>query len=260
MFLSVESFTHIINKIKHYTDFVAFHVKGEPLLHPRLGDFLDIASQNAMQVILTTNGILLKKRKDVLLRGIGLRQINISLHTYTQLHPDAGEEYLAEIAAFLKELQENTNIIASIRLWNYHSANPSAFFKENYNALNMLREEFSFVNPSDFSKFLTTGIRISKNLYLNFDIPFIWPSIDSDYYKESGFCKGLRTHLAVLSDGTVVPCCLDSEGVISLGNILSDDLEAIMQSQRALAIYNGFSANQAAELLCKKCSFKEKFQ
>ena len=31
-------------------------------------------------------------------------------------------------------------------------------------------------------------------------------------------------------DGTIVPCCLDSEGVINLGNIFNDDIDAVLNS------------------------------
>ena len=73
------------------------------------------------------------------------------------------------------------------------------------------------------------------------------------------FCYGLRDQLGVLCDGTVVPCCLDHEGDLALGNLLTDSMEDILGSPRARAIFEGFSRGQAAEELCRKCGYARRF-
>ena len=56
----------------------------------------------------------------------------------------------------------------------------------------------------------------------------------------------------------MVPCCLDSEGIINLGNIFNENLDDIINSNRSQNIIKSFNDNKVCELLCKKCSFKDK--
>ena len=74
-----------------------------------------------------------------------------------------------------------------------------------------------------------------------------------------GFCRGLRNQIGVLVDGTVVPCCLDGEGVMSLGNLRKSDLNDILASPRARAIYEGFSRRTIVEELCESCGYRQRF-
>ena len=73
------------------------------------------------------------------------------------------------------------------------------------------------------------------------------------------FCRGLRDQIGVLCDGTVVPCCLDHEGDIALGNLFEDELSDIMSTERAHRIYDGFSQRLAAEALCRRCGYSMRF-
>ena len=72
-------------------------------------------------------------------------------------------------------------------------------------------------------------------------------------------CIRDREQLAVLSDGTVVPCCLDHEGDIPLGNLLERDLEDILRGPRARALYDGFSRRRPSEALCRRCGYARRF-
>ena len=73
------------------------------------------------------------------------------------------------------------------------------------------------------------------------------------------FCHGLRRQLAVLCDGTVVPCCLDGEGELALGNLFRQELEDILRGERAAAIHAGFDARRPVEELCRRCGYAERF-
>ena len=71
--------------------------------------------------------------------------------------------------------------------------------------------------------------------------------------------EGLRDQIGILCDGTVVPCCLDAEGSIALGNIFRQSLDEILNSERAKALYRGFSNRAPAEELCLRCGYAERF-
>src|SRR5688572_28819046 len=81
------------------------------------------------------------------------------------------------------------------------------------------------------------GTRIKGRLYLHLDSRFQWPHPAQPFRSARGFCHGLSSHIGILADGTVVPCCLDKEGVLSLGNCSAQPIETILQSSRATTIH-----------------------
>ena len=56
----------------------------------------------------------------------------------------------------------------------------------------------------------------------------------------------------------MVPCCLDGDGVIRLGNIYEDEFESIINSKLFKEIKEGFIHNKKVCELCRKCSFLDK--
>lgn len=79
--------------------------------------------------------------------------------------------------------------------------------------------------------------------------------MNNDYYSEKGTCYGLIDHIGILVDGTIIPCCLDSKGIINLGNIYNDNLKEILKKDRVNNIIKGFKGNKKLEELCKHCKF-----
>jgi radical SAM protein with 4Fe4S-binding SPASM domain len=76
---------------------------------------------------------------------------------------------------------------------------------------------------------------------------------------EKGFCHALSQQIGIHADGTVVPCCLDKEAVIKLGNIFETPFEEILKSQRLLEMSKGFKNLQLKEELCRKCTYIKRF-
>ena len=102
-------------------------------------------------------------------------------------------------------------------------------------------------------------MRIRDRLYLEWGDRFEWPDKEGAIKGDRYFCYGLKDQFGILSDGTVVPCCLDSDGVISLGNIFCESIESILTSERAMAIVEDFRCGKAAEELCKRCGYAQRF-
>lgn len=258
-FMGVEEFKYILDEVKDYTDYIYFHVKGEPLLHPNLSAFLDIAYEKGFKANITTNGTMIKERKDILMNKPGLRQINISLHSL-EGNPsyNNGDKYMDYILDFIEEAKETKTLIIALRLWNLSSIAKDNGNKNKY-ILNRLEEalRFKYNLADDLSP--SRGIKIRDRLYLNEDIEFTWPDLNNELYSENGFCYGLRDQLGILVDGTVIPCCLDGEGKINLGNIYKEDLSIILQKDKFKNIYNGFSNRNVVEDLCKRCGYRIKF-
>jgi radical SAM protein with 4Fe4S-binding SPASM domain len=99
-------------------------------------------------------------------------------------------------------------------------------------------------------------IKLDNNKFINLDTIFEWPSLNNEEISDTGSCYGLIDQIAILVDATVVPCCLDQNGDINLGNIFENTMEDILNSNEAKNIINGFKENRLTNELCKKCSFR----
>ena len=245
--MTEEEFSVLIAKLKPYTDFLYFHLMGEPLCHPQLNRFLELAGLQGFKVILTTNGTLLNRHQEMLLNSPALHKVNVSLHSFEANEIGVSlQEYLAGCFSFAQAAQGKK--IVAFRLWNQGGAD-----EKNAEILAYFAQFFPkpWVNES-------RGIRLGDRVYLEYGDKFDWPDLSCEEGTDKIFCYGLRDQIGVLCDGTVVPCCLDHEGDIPLGNLLSQEMDEILNSERAQAIYSGFSGRKAVEPLCRRCSYARK--
>ena len=242
-------FSALLPKLRPFSDYLYFHLMGEPLCHPLLGRFLELAGQAGFRVILTTNGTLLPNMQDTLLSAPALHKVNISLHAF-----EANDlavpfsEYLRGCFSFGKAAEGKC--IVSYRLWNNGGADAL-----NDQILDAMAEFF----PRPWAQ-ERRGPRLGQKLYLEYGDKFDWPDLTAPDNGQKVFCYGLRDQIGVLCDGTVVPCCLDHEGDIALGNLHETTLDAILETDRAKAIYEGFTHSQAAEELCRRCGYATRFR
>lgn len=241
-------FSSLLPKLRPFSDYLYFHLMGEPLCHPNLSRFLELADQEDFRVILTTNGTLLKTRQNILLSAPALHKVNISLHAF-----EANDlavpfhQYLSNCFSFGKAAESKKIVV--YRLWNQGGA-------DDLNQEILATMEAFFPKPWKEDR---RGIRIGEKVFLEYGDKFDWPDLTCTDGGNHVFCYGLRDQIGVLCDGTVVPCCLDHEGDLALGNLFQEDLESILESPRAAAIYNGFQNHIAAEELCRKCGYARRF-
>ena len=246
-FMEREEFSLILGKIKGLTKYIYYHLMGEPLLHTSLPEFIRMAGEEGYKSIVTTNGTLLSERGEELLKA-GLHKVNVSLHSFEEENDEAHEKYVRSLAEFAKTASER-GVIVVFRLWN-----KGLDGGRNERAINVLRENIDgdwVENPR--------GIRIKNNLYLEWGERFEWPDLECEVKGDRFFCYGLKDQFGILSDGTVVPCCLDSDGVIALGNAFTDDISDVLSSERAVSMADGFRCRKAAEELCRKCGYAQRF-
>ena len=260
-FVSVHDFSKRLDQIKPHTDYINLHVKGEPLLHPKIDQLLDISYEKGFKVNITTNGTLINKRKHQLLNKPALRQMNFSLHSFDGQEFSIDKEgYVRSVLSFIKEATSESNMIASLRFWNLSQDNATNLEKQrNREILEMIESEFDL--PYKIEEKITpgSGIKIAERIYINQDYEFRWPSLEEEEDDGKGFCYGLRNQAGILSNGSVVPCCLDGEGVIDLGNINDASFSEIMAGERATKLVDGFSQRVAVEELCRKCGYRKRF-
>ena len=246
--MSAEDFRTVASRLVGVTDYIYLHVMGEPLLHPELVEIIKIATQLGFKCAITTNGTLLPEVCDSLVSS-GLYKINISLHSFEGSESAGHLRYINDCADSADKLSR-AGILTVLRLWNRGHDDG-----RNVDTYALLRDRFSDGEWREGAR----GARIRDKLHLEYGDRFVWPDKNAEYISDSVFCYGLVDHFGILSDGTVIPCCLDREGVIALGNIFDEPIESILASKRASDIREGFSRRTAVEPLCKSCSYARRF-
>ena len=248
-FMSAAEFARIAARLRGEVEYLYLHVMGEPLLHPQLHELLRIGGELGFRLCVTTNGTLLDRAGETLLGAAALHKVSVSVHSFEGNGGGDMLPYLESVWAFARQAAAR-GVIVALRLWNGGGAET-----RNGEVLTFLREK---TGTAQWEEKRRGSFQLGERLYLEQAEKFDWPDLGAP---ESGaeFCLGLRQQVAVLVDGTVVPCCLDHEGDIALGNLLHEELGAILQSPRARALYDGFSARQPSEELCRRCGYASRF-
>ena len=298
-YMDTHGFKTVLEKLSGLTDHLYLHVMGEPLLHPEIAHFLQLCGEYGYRVNLTTNGLLIRKMTAALIGSSALRQINFSLHSQEEMKDTARlDEYLEDIFRFAELALDKGGIYISLRLWNLTPGCMGGQLTESTTSPGCMGEQLtesttspgcmgeqlteSTTSPGSMGQYnvfvaqkleqrfkpgfsvlqelqRTSRIKLREGFFLNCAEVFQWPDLTANEIGNEGFCLGLRDQIAVLVDGTVVPCCLDSGGVIRLGNIFGDDVLDILEGERARIIYDGFSGRRAVEELCRKCGYRTRF-
>ncbi len=246
--MSELEFSKIAASIAPVTGYLYYHVMGEPLTHPLLSRFIKIANSHGLKSAITTNGTLLAEHGDALIES-GVYKVNISLHSFESGSDDTHGKYVDDCLDFANKASKN-GVLVVLRLWNGGVRDT-----KNEATERMIYQKFG--QPEHIS---VRGARLRKGLHLEYADRFTWPDMSEAEGSENVFCYGLSDHFGILCDGTVVPCCLDHEGDIALGNIFDVPLTEILSSERAERIKNGFKCKKATEQLCKKCGYARRFK
>lgn len=254
-FITPEGFRVLAGRLRPHTEYLYLHLMGEPLLHPQLGELLSIAEELGFQVIITTNGVALPQVGSLLCTSPSVRKINVSLHSFE------GNESAGNLSGYLEDCLRFAGHASAagkrcaLRLWNLDGEHTQGANTHNDTILKRMAEYFP--HPWKEGR---QGTTLADGVYLEWGERFEWPDLSAQEQEGAGFCYGLRDQVGVLWNGTVVPCCLDHEGDVPLGNLYEQTLEEILASKRARAIYDGFSQGKSVEELCRRCAYRRKFR
>ena len=235
-YISIDNFKLVLDKLKNYTDYLYFHVLGEPLLHPKINELIDIASSN-FKINITTNGYLINN-----IKTNNIRQLNISLHSFNNKYNISLTNYLDNI---FNKIDTLNNTYISLRLWVKN--------KYNKDIIDYINNRYKVNIEENIDNY-----KINDHIFINNFHEFIWPDLNNNYYSEEGTCYALKDHIGILVNGTIIPCCLDSKGIINLGNIYKDNIKNILNNDKVNNMLEGFKNNKKCEELCKHCKFIEK--
>lgn len=257
-FVSFSEFVSVAEKLRGRIEYLYLHLMGEPTLHPQLEEILAAAGEMGFKVIITTNGTTLAQKGELLLRSAAVYKISISVHSFEANGRDRSEEmqkYLKGCFDFAKAAAAAGKICV-FRLWNLDGADTVGENDSNPEILAQMRQYFG-ENWTD----TRSGKRLADKVFLEYGEKFEWPAPEGNELPDEGdrFCHGLRDQIGILCDGTVVPCCLDSEGTVKLGNIFESSLEEILVSPAAVAFYDSFTKRRSPHRLCSNCGYAKRF-
>ena len=252
-------FDTILTQVAPLTEQVALHLMGEPLVHGKLGELIESCARHQTPVFLDSNGTLLNESRGELILHPIVRQVNFSLHSFHDNHPGKDPtEYLERIFSFTEAaFERRPDLYINYRLWNL--AAPDASRESNLLITRKIEERFGVTLPAEVDVRSQKGHRLKNRLSMHYDTEFTWPDLSLPVISGKGTCYGLRSHFGILVDGTVVPCCLDKEGAIPLGNIREEPLESILESDKARAILKGFLERKLVDPLCQRCDYVTRF-
>ncbi len=258
--MSLDKFDKLNEQVKKVTNEIAYHIVGDPLVLSNLNDYLNISLKHNLKVNLVTTANNLNSNHFDILMNRAIKQINFSINSYNaNSHKKSLDEYLNPILDFCEyAMNKKQHFFINLRIWNLDN-NQSA---KEFNKKVFLKVDERFhlnIDMNDIYKNSTKNIKIARMIFFNFDDYFNWPSLNNKFISNKGFCYGLNSHFGILNNGVVVPCCLDKDGIINLGDTNISQLEDILNSPKVKDIQNGFRKNRIIEKLCQKCEYRKRF-
>ena len=258
--MSLEKFDDLNFQLKPYTKELAYHMVGDPLVLSNLNEYLNISLKHELKVNITTTANNINEKHYKALMNPTIKQINFSINSYNaNSHKKSLDEYLNPILDFVKFAQEQKHeYFINFRIWNLDEEKSAKEF--NKKVFDKINETFNTnIDLENVYKERPKNIRIDRKIFFNFDEYFNWPSLENEIVSSNGFCYGLDSHFGILTSGDVVPCCLDQNACINLGNTNTTQISDILNSNRVKAIQNGFRKNIVVEELCQKCEYRTRF-
>ncbi len=238
---------------------VCFHVMGEPLNHPQFSQAVRIAEKHNIPIEITTNATLLSDSNIAALLTKTIVQVNFSLQSFVDNFPKANPEtYFEKILQFCQKAEEaRPDLYINFRFWNLPAEEKQNPINEFF--LQKIEDHFSVQINRNVDPAFKKSKNVRGRIYVHFDTRFEWPSLKHPQVSETGTCWGARSQLAIHADGKVVPCCLDKEADVLLGNINQQSIQEVLEREPYQAVKAGFENNKLVSDLCQRCTYRERF-
>lgn len=249
----------VLRQVAPLADRVTYHLMGEPTSHPDFPRFVDVAREEGARLEITTNGTLLSQVNMTALLAPAVEQVNFSLQSFSNNFPNASpDRWLSGILEFTRRaLEERPDLYVNFRFWNLPS--DALEDTENEAILTKIEEALSVTINRRVDPRLRKSKLLRGRLYIHYDTRFEWPSLSLPLLRSSGKCLGGSQQIAIHANGDVVPCCLDKEAAIRLGNIFETPLDEVLRSVRLAKLVTSFQRGELVEDLCRRCEFSTRF-
>ncbi|WP_187903086.1 radical SAM/SPASM domain-containing protein [Helicobacter pylori] len=248
--MPLELFEKICKEAAPLTPIITFHVLGDPCKLKNLNHYLNAAKRFSLKVDLVTSGAYLRDFETLLQDTI--YQISISLDAGLDNHNKLNQHrYIQKILEFCRyKCEKNSEVFLNLRIQD-------STLEKHQNLIKPFLESFECVSLETLKS--QGRIRLFKKSFLNIQKTFKWPDLNApnplNQKSKIPYCYGLIKQIAILSNGVVVPCCMDTQAHINLGDLNHTPLKDILNSQKAMAIKTHFLKGEALEPLCKNCSY-----
>lgn len=270
--MSLEAFAHALDSALMLTKRIALHILGDPCALPNLADYLTLAHSKGAEIELVTSGAFFHKHRPQTLLSPPVYQLSISLEAGID---NAIANYATKLAPLLAYHLQHPSCFLNLRVQDsslYQNPQalctllrqilPESTFTPTHNAYHhnhhqAYHQKFCHaLSRNDIhTLFDEKGrIRLWSKAFLIIKPHFTWAGFATMPQKHKS-CHALTQQIGILSDGTIVPCCMDTQGAINLGNITQTSLQEALRSPRAVAMKNGFKTQRAVESLCQYCGF-----
>ncbi|GAA7511895.1 radical SAM/SPASM domain-containing protein [Helicobacter pylori] len=248
--MPLELFEKVCKEAAPLTPIITLHVLGDPCKLKNLNRYLNAAKRFSLKVDLVTSGAYLHNFETLLQDAI--YQISISLDAGLDNHNKLNQHrYIQKILEFCRyKCEKNSEVFLNLRIQD-------GTLDKHQNLIKPFLESFECVSLEGLKS--QSRVRLFKKSFLNIQKTFKWPNLNAqnplNQESKIPYCYGLIKQIAILSNGVVVPCCMDTQAHISLGDLNHTPLKNILNSQKAMAIKTHFLKGEALELLCKNCSY-----
>ena len=265
-------------------DTIGFHVLGEPLLYPRVHDAISYANGRGLRTELHTNGSLLSEDRINMLHDAALDKLVISLqvveeadHVCRGTRIPFGKYYEGVMNAIRLIAEAGSGMETELCIMNTFT---KRFFDVD-KAIRMNGNGGAFrrrVESLVFDASAAAGRSVSKReagralRRLNLKLPqhilvgdrvtiFAQPFADwgnafttrKVFPARLGCCGFALSSVGILSNGQVTICCADYDGHTSLGNLRTESLAALLSSDKARTIRQGFDEMKIVHPYCQRC-------
>ncbi|PUB99536.1 radical SAM protein [Helicobacter pylori] len=248
--MPLELFEKVCKEAAPLTQMITLHVLGDPCKLKNLNHYLSTARRFSLKVDLVTSGAYLHDFETLLQDAI--YQISISLDAGLDHHNKINQHrYIQKILEFCRyKCEKNSEVFLNLRIQD-------STLEKHQNLIKPFLESFECVS---LETLISQGrARLFKKSFLNIQKTFKWPNLNAqnplNQESKIPYCYGLIKQIAILSNGVVVPCCMDTQAHINLGDLNHMPLKDILKSQKAMAIKTHFLKGEALELLCQNCSY-----
>lgn len=272
------------------TDFITFHLMGEPFLHKKLASLTGYAENRGLRVRLLTNGSLLETKRNQELFDNNLSRLEIGFRTPNEssfaLRLRGGRLSLEEYIMRVKGVIEDK--LRSI----YKTELCIKFFIRSHMAMIKMSDDYEHLTSAEdnlkiaqmFQQFtLETAkkYKLQTSEWENIQVKiidgeyFIFPGISlsfariQDFWvreqKETaeqqkkykgyigGCSAGFRDDFGILASGEITTCCIDYDGKNVIGDLHQQTLMQILESPAAKNILNSFKWFLPPTEFCREC-------
>lgn len=249
--MTFDEYVIIMKKILPYVKTVCLYLMGEPFLNKDLRNIVNYTKSLGKKVILSSNGMLIKQNLDWI-QNSNIDYLQIALDGFTN---ESHEAY--RIGSNFNTIMEGLNLLSKLKAdgtLQTEIAIQTLVNKYNESELEQIKE---FAENSGFT-FHTKNMHYgrTKELYEKNSKLFRPTSkknnryIGQSFYSCSDYCPELDKAV-ILSNGNLVACCIDYDGITTWGNIFDDSFENIWQSEQRKKFLMTFATKK--NFFCNEC-------